>query len=73
MKKYFFGFVLLCFGIVFGQRNEAITVNDAYVNIATDAIAAGQGDIGVATAPDAFSQIWNPSKYMFTSKKSEIG
>jgi hypothetical protein len=35
------------------------------MQIAGDARAAGMGDQGVASAPDAFSQQWNISKYAF--------
>ena len=63
----------MCFGDINGQQNKAITVNNNFISISTDAIAAGKGGIGVATAPDVFSQSWNPSKYMFSDKKSEIG
>ncbi len=42
------------------------------MNISPDARAAGMGDIGVATTPDAYSQYWNPSKYAFTDTKAGI-
>ena len=54
------------------QERNIETVRDAYLGVATDARAAGQGDIGVATSADAFSQFWNPSKYVFTETKSKI-
>jgi hypothetical protein len=41
--------------------------------IASDARAAGMGDMGVATSADAYSQHWNPSKYAFSLSKSGIG
>lgn len=42
-------------------------------NIAPDAIGAGMGDIGVATAPDLNSQYWNPAKYPFTISRAGFG
>jgi hypothetical protein len=44
---------------------RVITTGTAFMQIAADARAAGMGDQGVATAPDAFSQQWNISKYAF--------
>lgn len=55
------------------QENNVNMARDGFLAIATDARAAGQGDIGVATSPDAFSQLWNPSKYVFSTKKFEVG
>lgn len=54
------------------QDTNIEPVRDAYLSIATDARAAGQGDLGVATSVDAFSQFWNPSKYVFSEVKSKI-
>ena len=31
------------------------------------------GDMGVATSVDAYSQNWNPSKYVFSESKSGFG
>lgn len=44
---------------------RAITTGTAFLLVAGDARAAGMGDQGVATSPDAFSQQWNVSKYAF--------
>ena len=41
--------------------------------IASDARAAGLGDMGVATSVDTYSQQWNPSKYAFSETKSGFG
>ncbi len=46
---------------------------DQLLSMATDARAAGQGDIGVATAPNFFAQQWNPAKYIFAEKKIGFG
>ncbi len=40
--------------------------------IAPDACAAGMGDVGVATDPDAVSQYWNPAKYPFTISRAGL-
>jgi len=65
--------VLWCFGSLCAQQDDVIPVRDAFLNVATDARASGQGDIGVATSPDTFSQFWNPSKYVFSDKKLKLG
>jgi len=41
--------------------------------ISADARASGLGEQGVATTPDAFSQHWNPSKYVFSENLSGVG
>ena len=41
--------------------------------ISADARASGLGEQGVATSPDAFSQHWNPSKYVFSENLSGVG
>jgi hypothetical protein len=41
--------------------------------ITPDARAAGYGDQGVATSADAFSQQWNPAKYVFSENSQGIG
>lgn len=40
--------------------------------IATDARAAGMGDVGVATDPDVNSQYWNPAKYPFCISRAGV-
>lgn len=52
--------------------SRVITTGLPFVLIAADARAAGQGDMGVATSVDAFSQQWNPSKYAFSETKSGV-
>jgi hypothetical protein len=49
---------------------RVITTGAPFLLIATDARAAGMGDMGVATSVDAYSQQWNPSKYAFSEAKS---
>lgn len=52
---------------------RVITTGVPFLLIASDARAAGMGDMGVATSVDAYSQQWNPSKYAFSETKSGIG
>jgi len=52
--------------------SRVITTGMPFVLIASDARAAGIGDIGVATSPDAYSQQWNSSKYAFSEVKQGI-
>lgn len=58
--------------IIPDQDSRVITTGVPFLLIASDARAAGQGDIGVATSPDAYSQQWNPAKYAFSEAKSGI-
>ena len=53
-------------------RDQFNPVQTAAVSqsIASDARAAGLGDIGVATDPDVYSQAWNPAKYPFTISRA---
>ncbi|MFH4967008.1 type IX secretion system outer membrane channel protein PorV [Gaetbulibacter sp. M240] len=53
--------------------SRVITTGMPFLLIAPDARAASMGDMGVATSPDAFSQQWNASKYVFSEAKSGIG
>lgn len=73
MKKNITLLILICFSNLSAQQNNVTTVRDGFLSIAKDARSAGQGDIGVATSTDAYSQFWNPSKYVFSDKKFEIG
>ncbi|MDA8587625.1 type IX secretion system outer membrane channel protein PorV [Flavobacteriaceae bacterium] len=70
MKKIILSFFLMFWVLIlFSQRN---TVNTAVSSlmISPDARASGLGEQGVATSPDAFSQHWNPAKYVFLENKS---
>jgi len=83
MKTYFLTFItLLLYTISYTQQtvivpkegdSRVITTAVPFLLIASDARAAGMGDIGVATSADAYSQHWNPSKYAFSLAKSGIG
>ena len=52
------------------EDTRVITTGVPFILIASDARAAGMGDMGVATSVDAYSQQWNPSKYAFSEAKS---
>lgn len=61
--------------VIIPNENDSrvITTGVPFVLIAPDARAAAMGDMGVATSVDAFSQQWNPSKYVFSETKSGVG
>src|SRR5690606_37898913 len=78
MKKItilFLGFPFLINYQVFSQeeRDRVITTAVPFLLIAADARAAGMGDQGVATSADAFSQQWNPAKYVFINSSQGVG
>ena len=58
--------------VIPNQDSRVITTGVPFILIASDARAAGMGDIGVATSVDTYSQQWNPSKYAFSEAKSGI-
>jgi hypothetical protein len=55
------------------QDRRVITTAVPFLMISADARASGLGEQGVATTPDAFSQHWNPAKYVFIENKSGVG
>ncbi len=56
----------------YANDTRVITTGVPFALIATDARAAGLGDMGVATSPDAYSQFWNASKNVFSENQSGI-
>jgi hypothetical protein len=80
MKKYILALITLSIynfsnaqeTVVFPNQSSVITTGVPFLLIASDARAAGQGDIGVATSADANSQQWNQAKYAFSLAKSGI-
>ena len=66
-------FFLVVSQFSFSQERRVITTAVPFLMISADARASGLGEQGVATSPDAFSQHWNPSKYVFSEKLSSIG
>lgn len=78
MKKIFLLFAVVTFLIPSAgnaQDNDTRVITTAlpFLRIAGDARAAGMGDMGVATSPDAWSQQWNPAKYAFSTRKHKFG
>ncbi len=71
MKKFAILFLLVSIQYINAQSQDSrvITTGVPFLLVAADARAAGMGDQGVATAPDAFSQQWNPAKYAFAIDK----
>jgi hypothetical protein len=57
-------------GTLIGQDtlNRNITTAVPFLTITPDARAAGMGDLGVATSPDANSSYWNAAKLAFIDK-----
>ena len=53
--------------------SRVITTGVPFILIAGDARSAGMADIGVSSSSDAFSQQWNPAKYVFAISKQEVG
>lgn len=50
------------------STNKVITTAVPFLGITPDARAAGMGDAGVATSPDANSAYWNAAKLVFVDK-----
>lgn len=50
------------------STNKVITTGVPFLSITPDARAAGMGDVGVATRPDANSAYWNAGKLAFVEK-----
>lgn len=63
--------ILRCF-LSYGQ-DTTITTAFPFLLINSDARSGGMGDLGVATSADAFSQYWNPAKYLFLESHSSLG
>lgn len=65
-------FILSSYKVSAQEINPIVTAVPSLV-ITPDARAGGMGDAGVATAPDVYSQYWNPAKYAFSSSKAAFG
>lgn len=52
---------------------NTITTAVPFLIIAGDAKAAGMGEQGVATAPDAYAAQWNPAKMAFIESQHSVG
>lgn len=55
------------------EQDRVITTAVPFLLISADARAAGMGDQGVATRVDAYSQQWNPAKYVFAESQQGFG
>lgn len=75
MKKFFVPIllVLVSINVTAQESNRVITTAVPFLLIAADARSGGMADIGVATSADAFSQQWNPAKYVFAISKQGVG
>ena len=72
-RNYIVIILLITSHFLFSQDRRVITTAVPFLMISADARASGLGEQGVATTPDAFSQHWNPSKYVFSDKLSSVG
>ena len=72
-NNLFLLFLVFVFQLNFSQDRRVITTAVTFLMISADARASGLGEQGVATTPDAFSQHWNPSKYVFSENLSGVG
>ncbi len=80
MKRILFSWSLICLTASFLQAQtpgtvtgvdstrSVITTAVPFLTITPDSRAAGMGDAGVATSPDANSGYWNPGKLVFIDK-----
>tara|TARA_B100001029_G_scaffold103306_1_gene85118 strand:+ start:53 stop:1201 length:1149 start_codon:yes stop_codon:yes gene_type:complete len=66
--RYFLILFLIFFQILNAQ-DRVITTGVPFLMISPDARAAGMGELGVATSADAYSQQWNPAKYIFSNSE----
>lgn len=55
-----------------GQSGSYISTGMPIATTAPDAIAAGMGDAGVASTPDAYSSHWNNAKFAFAENRFGI-
>ena len=55
------------------NSNRVIITGVPFLMITPDARAAGMGELGVATPPDAYAQHWNPAKYVFAESEKMLG
>lgn len=72
MKKISILVILLVSVQNLNAQDRVITTGVPFLLVAADARAAGMGDQGVATAPDTYSQQWNPAKYAFALDKQGL-
>ena len=74
MRNIFLTLIIIFISFnLYSQDRRVITTAVPFLMISADARASGLGEQGVATSPDAFSQHWNPAKYVFLDNKSGVG
>lgn len=77
MKKFltlsFAAFIVSSATIHAQDEPNTITTAVPFLGIAADARAAGMGEQGVATSPDAYGVQWNPSKLAFLENQHNVG
>jgi hypothetical protein len=73
VSLFYFLFYFLPYTLLSQAQNNVITAADSFLTIASDARASGMGNVGIASAPDAFSMQWNPAKYVFSVHSKGIG
>lgn len=57
-----------------GVKNPSVvTTAVPFLRISPDARAGGMADVGIATAPDAYSNFWNLGKVPFATEKYGVG
>ena len=66
-------FFFISCSTVLSQQERPITTAFPFLLLNTDAVASGKGELGVASAPDVFSQRWNSAKYIFSEQKTGLG
>ena len=74
LRKIFclvFTIATLC-SVVLIAQDRVITTGVPFLLITPDARAAGMGELGVATSADAYSQQWNPAKYVFAESPKGV-
>ncbi|MDX1905095.1 MAG: type IX secretion system outer membrane channel protein PorV [Thermonemataceae bacterium] len=59
-------------GQLYDTTRRPITTAVPFLLISPDSRAAGMGDAGVATSPDANGTFWNPAKIAFSDKKIDV-
>lgn len=74
MRKIVYTLLIsLGFYIANAQNTERIiTTGVPFLLVNPDARAGGMGDQGVATSSDAYSQFWNPAKYVFSNSNQGV-
>jgi hypothetical protein len=72
MKKFSIIFICLVCLQISQAQDRVITTGVPFLLVAADARSAGMADQGVATAPDAYSQQYNPAKYAFALDKQGV-